>query len=183
MNRNLLKIVIFLFSIIYPVFVFSSCFTSMDELLTGKSVVLVEIVKLQDPEKVKQVTKMKKSNNWVDISIPAEIKVLKVYKGSHKLADVQLATVQMTCLGEKYTGVSTGLIHNCLNLNKESNYPFIEGQRYLLFNSYNLSDRFTISAGQACGYDLSWCVKSDKGLNECPSLESLENRFRNYWEK
>ncbi len=183
MNRYILIGINFLFYIIYPVSAFSSCFTSMDDLLTGRSVVLVEIVKLHDPDKVKQVVKMKKSNSWVDISIPAEIKVLKVYKDNEKLADVQLATVRMICLGDKYSGASTGLTYNCRNLNKESRYPFIEGQRYLLFNGYYNADKFEISVGQACGYDMTWCVKSDKGLDNCPSLEHLENQFQKYWQK
>jgi hypothetical protein len=177
----LMPVLLFL-SISYSTPGFSSCHADLDKLTEGKSAVLVEIVELQDLDKSRQVAELKKSDAMVNISMPAKVKVLKVYKGSAKLADITEATVRLQCTGDGYEGVtSTVGPFDCRSLAGGS-YPFIEGQRLLHFTHEGL-ETFDLSEGQACNYDLTWCVESGTGAERCSKLEDLEARLSRYWEK
>lgn len=158
-------------ALVQPGPAFSSC-VDMDQVVRDKSVVLVEIVKLPYSVNLKRVAEAPIFDGGVRVSMPAEVKVLKVLKGSERLAGVTSATVKLRC-GDGQFDIACDVIN-------QSNYPFIEGQQFLLFTNDG-SFSFSISAGEACDYR-TYCVESGQGLDRCGAWQDLENSFSHYWE-
>jgi len=179
--KNLLRLFLVIFlAVACPAPAFSSCMSleSVFDVNGGHNVLLVEIVRFREPEKVARIPEMKKGREMLDISIAAEIRVLKVYKGSESLTGISTATVRLRCAGDEYKGALMSQDGFCREAGN-NNYPFIEGQRFLLFSH---DERLEISDGDLCDVGV-FCVDSGRGLWGCDPLEVLENGLEKYWAK